>query len=451
MQKIKLTIVLAMLCLFLNVEGYGAVIVSGIIPKYDTKQSADTNKYKIKPLNVGDKVPDQLWNMPLQVVNHPQGKKTITLNDYKGKLVILDFWATWCGSCIASMPKMNEIQNTFKMASQVLLVTKEDNIKVSRFFDRHSFKLMSVLGDKILNRMFPHLSIPHYAIINSDGIIAAITSSDQITNDNISKLIEGLMPQIRIKSDKDTKAPLFSLSGLPFDKLRHYSIFFEGKLDGYPGGTVQRQYADLLGVSFSNVTLITLFKTVIRNLYPELNHKRIILKVQDSSKLFYTATALSKKEWYEKNLYSYEILLPKSESKEIYNYMLTDINHLSNFKAEIGIKKMTVLQLVIKDKERFKNRSQQGKEDGVTKQFNDVSTSSLVNYLDGSVQIPFIVIDGTDYIGKINVSLSSNFRNLNEVKTQLNQQGFDLMETEKEVKIFLISQRTSLGQVNQLD
>ncbi|WP_257667471.1 hypothetical protein [Parapedobacter tibetensis] len=48
----------------------------------------------IKPLQIGDTIPEALLNLPLQVVNHPEGKETITLADYKGKLIILDFWAT---------------------------------------------------------------------------------------------------------------------------------------------------------------------------------------------------------------------------------------------------------------------------------------------------------------------------------------------------------------------
>src|SRR5690606_387191 len=65
---------------------------------------------EIRPLQIGDTIPEELWNLSFQVVNHPDGNETITLNDYRDKkLVILDFWATWCGSCIASMPYMHEL------------------------------------------------------------------------------------------------------------------------------------------------------------------------------------------------------------------------------------------------------------------------------------------------------------------------------------------------------
>src|SRR5690606_22173725 len=46
---------------------------------------------EIKPHKIGDTIPEELWNLPMQVVNHPTGKDTITLNDYRDKkLIILD-------------------------------------------------------------------------------------------------------------------------------------------------------------------------------------------------------------------------------------------------------------------------------------------------------------------------------------------------------------------------
>ncbi|HAT92785.1 MAG TPA: TlpA family protein disulfide reductase, partial [Sphingobacterium sp.] len=56
---------------------------------------ADAGLTHIKSLQIGDNIPEELWHLPLQIVNHPDRKGTTTLNDYRGKLIILDFWATW--------------------------------------------------------------------------------------------------------------------------------------------------------------------------------------------------------------------------------------------------------------------------------------------------------------------------------------------------------------------
>src|SRR5690606_35558675 len=105
----------------------------------------------IKPLSIGDQIPDELWNMPLQVVNHPEGKKNITLSEYKGKLIILDFWATWCVPCIRNFPKLHALQGEFGDKIKLLAVTKEAKTKITTFFEtgagkEHSY-VNSVVSD----------------------------------------------------------------------------------------------------------------------------------------------------------------------------------------------------------------------------------------------------------------------------------------------------------------
>src|SRR5690606_19683315 len=58
----------------------------------------------------GNPIPDVLWNMPLTIWNAADDRtETITLGDYRGKVIILDFWATWCKSCIVNMPRMFDL------------------------------------------------------------------------------------------------------------------------------------------------------------------------------------------------------------------------------------------------------------------------------------------------------------------------------------------------------
>jgi len=59
---------------------------------------------KIAPLKIGDPVPDIILE---NMVNY--SGKTAHLSDFKGKLLILDFWATWCGPCKMFAPVIDEI------------------------------------------------------------------------------------------------------------------------------------------------------------------------------------------------------------------------------------------------------------------------------------------------------------------------------------------------------
>src|SRR5688572_7574854 len=65
-------------------------------------------KYGSKGLQVGNKMPD----IPLGVVINNKTGKT-RFSEFKGKLLILDFWDTYCSSCIEGFPKMVQLQKEF--------------------------------------------------------------------------------------------------------------------------------------------------------------------------------------------------------------------------------------------------------------------------------------------------------------------------------------------------
>src|SRR5690606_28821750 len=85
----------------------------------------------IKPLQIGDTIPEVLWHMPLQMVKAGQeGSTTITLNDYRGKLIILDFWATYCSPCVAAFPKMDSLRNGFSEDLAIIPISLQNQVTI---------------------------------------------------------------------------------------------------------------------------------------------------------------------------------------------------------------------------------------------------------------------------------------------------------------------------------
>ncbi|GGP04031.1 hypothetical protein GCM10010992_14720 [Cloacibacterium rupense] len=106
--------------------------------------------------------------------------KTVKLSDYKGKIVVLDFWGTWCGPCRSSLPHMQELVNQYKGKDvEFFFVDVQENKKpedvkktVAKFIsdNKYTFNVLLDLDDKVA-QSFKIKGVPCEIIINKEGNI----------------------------------------------------------------------------------------------------------------------------------------------------------------------------------------------------------------------------------------------------------------------------------------
>ena len=58
--------------------------------------------------------------------------RTLDLNDFKGKFVLLNLWATWCGPCVEEMPSLDALQRDFSPQKLVVVAITEDHERSER-------------------------------------------------------------------------------------------------------------------------------------------------------------------------------------------------------------------------------------------------------------------------------------------------------------------------------
>jgi thiol-disulfide isomerase/thioredoxin len=102
--------------------------------------------------------------------------ETVKLSDLRGKVVFINFWATWCGPCVNEMPDIQKLADAFPDDLVVLAINcSEKKDKIEKFVSDNGYTFNVGLDEKgkISGKYPTSKSIPYTVIVDADGIIAA--------------------------------------------------------------------------------------------------------------------------------------------------------------------------------------------------------------------------------------------------------------------------------------
>jgi peroxiredoxin len=157
-----------------GVVGLAAVALNYYMPWRDQHTTSSSTSGAVTPIAC----PADAKAANLDFTLKDVAGKDVTLADYKGKVILLDFWATWCGPCKVEIPGFVEFQNQYgKDGLQVIGISVDDTVaQLEPFIKEYkmNYPVLQGLGrDEVAQAFGAVLALPHTVMISRDGKVCA--------------------------------------------------------------------------------------------------------------------------------------------------------------------------------------------------------------------------------------------------------------------------------------
>lgn len=126
-----------------------------------------------------------------------------TLASLRGRIVVLEFWATWCAPCVAAIPHLNELATKLSAEPITFLsITAEDPAAVEPFLQKNPLKTRASFDqDHQTFKAYGVRYIPHTVVLDRQGKIAAITRPDTLAEQALRDALAGRPMNLPVKID----------------------------------------------------------------------------------------------------------------------------------------------------------------------------------------------------------------------------------------------------------
>lgn len=175
MKKKRLIIRIVILALLAGAIGYTLFV--------------NLTKDDVEKMEVGKEAPDFV----LQDLN---GEK-LQLSDYKGKGILLNFWATWCKPCEREMPIMNNQYENFQKDNVEIITVNigESDVVVKRFVDRFGLKFPVLMdNNQDVLTAYGVNPLPVTFLIDKEGIVKRVHTGEILNDDDLISMMEEIKP-----------------------------------------------------------------------------------------------------------------------------------------------------------------------------------------------------------------------------------------------------------------
>jgi uncharacterized protein (TIGR03435 family) len=368
------------------------------------------------------KVGDNLPNYQLKSVVSYKAD-SLNFKDTKGKILIIEFWGTWCSPCIPALQHLDELRNKFPDDVFVVGISDDSKERLTKFLTKRVVSIpLASEKDMKLNGIFAFNMVPHTIIADKNGKIIAITSPNEVTEEKIKEIIAGKKPDFKLKEEKefDSKIDYFGA-----DESTDYSVIQKAFIQGFPSFSTRGKG----GFKDRRISCINLSPSSILQLAFKKSFESTIVNLPKE-----------RQTYTPENLYCFDIIVKNSEKENLHKIMQTEATKLFDIKA--NIEKRLVDVYVLKKvadilKESTKKETNGGSSGrGIKAEY--VEMDFLVSFLANELQKP--VVDETSLKGKYDINFEFASEDPTSLKKVLESLGLKISKEKREVEMLIVSE-----------
>lgn len=122
------------------------------------------------------------------------GGDPVNFETFRGDVVLINFWATWCPPCIKEMPSLRDVYDSYGDRVRFLFVARDKEKNVTRFMDKKGYDLPVYFENGITPKLFYNPSLPTTFIIDREGKVVMAKSGEYNWNGaDVRKLLDSLL------------------------------------------------------------------------------------------------------------------------------------------------------------------------------------------------------------------------------------------------------------------
>jgi thiol-disulfide isomerase/thioredoxin len=409
---------------------------------------------EITAVNIGQKCPDTMLK---SIINY--SGRDIKLSDFRGKLIILDFFGTFCVPCVKGLSHMNSLQSKYIDKIKILIVCQEQKEEIEHFYERYKKKqnlqLPFVTSDTTFCQYFRHSIVPFFIVIDENGFVKGFPSPEEMNEQHIDDLLSHR--EVKFTGDNGIKMNQVNTNGpILIDTVANnegallYHSIVTSYLGNRQGSSYQREYQDSsisARITVSNNTIAFLYQMAFGHFHKNgrpsfVSWNRVIIEARDSFRIR-RPVGLDESNWVIKNNYCYDLILPGGFKGDAHEVMIADLNR--TFGYDVRMEKRKTKCLVLKRGQNADRLLTKGgvKIEEINTEYikmQNASWKEMLYWLENKYLYKLPIIDETGF-DLVDLDLNADLTDFSSLSKALKLMGINFVEEEKEIDMLVIGDK----------